>query len=440
MSSASGRVLDRADINLSWLLKLRWGAVLGQLALILAVHLVVPVSLPLAPLFLIIATTVVTNLLATVWARTRSVSAEALTIALMALDVLLLTSLLHLSGGPSNPFSTLYLVNIALAAILLPARWTWFLVGLSSLGFGALFFWYRPLPVLLPQASAPPFPLQLEGAWMSFAITALFIVYFATRVSSALEQRERELRVAREVAARTERLASLATLAAGAAHELSTPLSTIAVVAKELERQLERTQAAVASIEDARLIREQVQRCRRILDQMSADAGASAGEAFERVLVPSFIEAALEEGPILGTPVRVEVQGAARAATIRVPPHALAQALRSVLKNALDAGEPGSEITLRAALDGAECRFEVEDHGAGMTPEVAARAGEPFFTTKEPGRGMGLGLFLTRTVLEGLGGRLEIHSEPRQGTRVSLILPSEPHPEPTSGVSSAGAR
>lgn len=438
MSAPTGPVLERADINLSWLLKLRWGAVVGQLALILAVHALVPVALPLAPLFLVITTTVVTNLVATLWARTRDTGAESLTIALMALDVLLLTSLLYLSGGPSNPFSTLYLVNIALAAILLPARWTWFLVALSTLGFGALFFWHRALPVIVPQPSPPPFPLQLEGTWLSLAITALFIVYFATRVGSALEQRERELRIAREVAARTERLASLATLAAGAAHELSTPLSTIAVVAKELERALERTQAAQSNVEDARLIREQVQRCRRILDQMSADAGATAGEAFERLRVPEFLEAALAEG-FIGAPVRVQVQEEARQATIRVPPYALAQALRSVLKNALDASSPGAEITLRAAVRGSECRLEVEDRGAGMSPEVAARAGEPFFTTKEPGRGMGLGLFLTRTVLEGLGGRLELRSEQHQGTTVSLILPFDAHTEVPSGVSSARA-
>lgn len=432
--SSELHVQDRAEINLSWLLKLRWGAVLGQMGLILAVHVMVPVRLPLPQLFLVITTTIITNLLATLWFRTQGAGAEPLTIALMALDVLLLTSLLFLSGGPSNPFSTLYLVNIALAAILLPARWTWLLVALSAAGFGGLFLWHQPLEVLMPIPSHPPLPLHLEGTWLSFSIAALFIVYFATRVGGALEERERELRIARELAARTERLASLATLAAGAAHELSTPLSTIAVVAKELERQLERTQAAASSIEDARLIREQVQRCRKILDQMSADAGASSGEAFERVFVPTFLETALAEGAPR-VPVRVEIQPGAREVSIRIPPHALAQALRSVLKNAQDASGAGEEITLRAGLDGDTCRFEVEDRGSGMSPEVFARAGEPFFTTKEPGRGMGLGLFLTRTVLEGLGGRLEIHSEQGQGTRVSLIVPCEPGPRPTSPTS-----
>lgn len=425
MTPSDGHPRDRADINLSWLLKLRYGAVLGQLGLILGVHALLPVRLPLPELFFVIGTTVVTNLLADWWSRTRSASPEPLTIALMTLDVFLLTCLLFLSGGPSNPFSTLYLVNIALAAILLPARWTWFLVFLSVLGFAGLYFSNRPLLLTSPIQSRPTPPLHLEATWLSLSVAALFIVYFATRVGSALAERERELQVARELTARTERLASLATLAAGAAHELSTPLSTIAVVAKELERALEKGSGSPSTVEDARLIREQVQRCRRILDQMSADAGASAGEAMERIPIRDFIEEALDDHPRAEI-VRVEIEDGAADASIRVPPHALAQALRSVLKNARDASGPGPEVTLRATLAAHECRLQIEDRGPGMSPEVAARAGEPFFTTKEPGKGMGLGLFLTRTILEGVGGRLEISSQLGQGTIVSLILPCEP--------------
>ena len=432
MKLADRQPRERADINLSWLLKLRYGAVLGQLGLILGVHTLLPVVLPLPELFLVITTTVVTNVLASLWFRSRSASAEPLTVALMLLDVVLLTCLLFLSGGPNNPFSTLYLVNIALAAILLPARWTWFLVLLSVLGFAGLYFWHHPLVFSSPIPSRPSPPLHLEATWLSLSVAALFIVYFATRVGDALAERDRELHVARELAARTERLASLATLAAGAAHELSTPLSTIAVVAKELERALERGAETQSTVEDARLIREQVQRCREILEQMSADAGATAGEALETITIQHFIEDTLDEHP-RGELVQVRLEGESAAVAIRVPPHALAQALRSVLKNARDASGPGPEITLRARIEGEACHILVEDRGSGMSPEVAARAGEPFFTTKEPGKGMGLGLFLTRTVLEGLGGRLEIRSEAGLGTTVSLILPCDRRPASTEG-------
>jgi two-component system sensor histidine kinase RegB len=125
--------------------------------------------------------------------------------------------------------------------------------------------------------------LHLEGMFAAFVVSAAFIAYFVQRVTSELARRESQLADARHARARAERLASLGTLAAGAAHELSTPLSTIAVVARELERKLAATEGEEEAAEDARLVREQVDRCRRILDQMSADAGEVRGETFVRM-------------------------------------------------------------------------------------------------------------------------------------------------------------
>src|SRR6218665_3315595 len=198
---------------------------------------------------------------------------EGLTWAVMALDVVLLTVLLELSGGASNPFSALYLVHIALAAVVLREGWTWALTVLAVACFGELF------------VGAPAhhhihdMRMHLEGMWAAFALAAGFIVYFVQRVTRALAAREAELVSARAASARHDKLAALATLAAGAAHELSTPLSTIAVVARELERHLERAGQETSSLEDVRLIREQVARCRDILARMASDAGASQGEA-----------------------------------------------------------------------------------------------------------------------------------------------------------------
>jgi two-component system sensor histidine kinase RegB len=283
-----------------------------------------------------------------------------------------------------------------------------------------------PLPIDHAMGHDHTISMHVQGMWVAFAVAAVFIVYFIQRVRGALAERDAELTEARAASARHEKLASLATLAAGAAHELATPLSTIAVVAKELERALGAVAPDAAPVADARLIREQVERCRAILSQMAADAGESTGEALATVAITTLLDAAVAD---LTPPARVrrDISAAtATAAVVRVPPRALTQAFRGVLKNALEASTVDGDITVHLVADRNTWRLALQDSGGGMTPEVLARAGEPFFTTKNGdglSRGMGLGLFLARIVLERLGGGLEIDSAPARGTTVTLVLP-----------------
>ena len=195
----------------------------------------------------------------------------------MALDVLLFSGLLYLTGGPNNPFSFLYLIPIALASITMRPAWTWMLVGLSLACSAFLFATHQPL--VLGDHSRH-MSLHLRGMWVAFGVAASFIVYFLLRVRRALERHELELDAARAAAQRQERLASLATLAAGAAHELLTPLSTIAVIAGDLQRDVAQAGGAARAVEDARLVRDEVDRCRAIIERMRADAGDTAGEGF----------------------------------------------------------------------------------------------------------------------------------------------------------------
>ena len=423
--------MDPQRINFSWLLTLRWGAIAGQLTVIVLVHFFMGISLPLLPLFLIIAVAAASNAACLRWARRTEAVHEWMLAVVMAADVLLLTGLLYYTGGPYNPFSFLYLVYIALAAVVLSPAWTWALAALALGCFGALFL----------DDAAPPgggahagheehLRMHLEGMWVAFGVAAAFIVYFVQRVTRALNEREAELGEARALSARSEKLASLATLAAGAAHQLATPLSTIALVAKELEHALDGAAPAalprtlesggVEPIDDVRLIREQVERCREILLQMAADAGESTGEPIVAVRVDDLVATALA-GIAAADQQRVVVDNRADGHAIHTPLRSVAQALRAVLKNALEA--TSAAVTLRVTVEAQTCRLEVRDAGSGMAAEVLRHAGEPFFTTKGPHRGMGLGLFLTRAVVERLGGRFELDSLPNRGTTATLIVP-----------------
>ena len=415
----------RTDLtNLAWLLRLRWGAVAGQLLTILGVRFAMGVALPLPPLLALVAVEALSNAIWYARPATRAVRAWTLG-ALMALDVVLLSGLLFFTGGPNNPFSFLFLVPISLATLILTAAWTWALVLLSLACSAVLFAWNQPLD--LGPSHGAHMAMHLRGMWVAFGVSAAFIVYFLRRIRRALALREAELAASRSLAARRERLASLATLAAGAAHELSTPLSTIAVVARELERALATLTVPAGVTDDIHLVRAEVERCRTILQRLCVDAGQVVGEAFVSTPVDELVGRALA-GLEARPEIRPDLGPGVRGLALDVPPRAIEQALRGLLKNAQDASEADRPVTFAVARVGDRIEFTVRDRGAGMPPDVLARVGEPFFTTKPVGRGMGLGLFLARTVVERLGGAVTLDSGERDGTtaRLSVPLPTGP--------------
>jgi two-component system sensor histidine kinase RegB len=404
---------DRWRVNLSLLVRLHWWAILGQLGLIATTRLIASGAFPVLTLGALVAAETIGNILLERWTAQGRVALGHL-VGVMLIDAVVLSVLLDLTGGAFNPFSTLFLVNVALAAALLPGTWAWFLSIANLVSYGGLFFheWLLAPGHHVGVEVTRNF-MRIQGIWIAFCFAATFIVYFIRRIARALAERERELLVVRVQAERREKLASLATLAAGAAHELSTPLSTIAVVCKELRRSLAAAPDEVQK--DIDLIRDQVARCREILDRMSRHAGENAGEPFARVELAALAAAGMEGLPDRGRVERAAVVG---------PPRALGDAVRGLLKNAIQASPPGVPVRLWMASDEGKVRLAVIDQGRGMDPDVLRRAGEPFFTTKVPGEGMGLGLFLTRTLVDQLGGEFKVASRPGVGTEARIELPA----------------
>ena len=408
-------------VTLRWLVRLRSVAVAGQVAILLICNAVLGLALPVTPTLALVTLTAASNAALAWRARKESPPSDRLLAAALLFDVLVLAGLLALTGGPSNPFSVLFLVYVTLGAMVLRPRWAWSIVAVSVVSYGALFL--LPPPVgAMSHVGHGGSPMHLQGMWLAFAVAASLITSFVTRIAEELRTREREVEQLQHQAALTDKLASLSTLAAGAAHELGTPLSTIAVVAKELERALARTEPADShQVEDARLIRAEVERCRGILQQLSSDAGQAQGERLEPVAL-SELSRLLGESLSAVERERVRLELGAEGTLARVPPRSLVQALRNLVRNGLDASV--GQVTVALARVEGRVRVRVLDQGPGMPPEVLARAGEPFFTTKAPGRGMGLGLFLARAVAEKLGGTLQLTSSP-QGTVATLELPME---------------
>ncbi len=221
---------------------------------------------------------------------------------------------------------------------------------------------------------------------------------------------------------RSERLEALATLAAGAGHELASPLSTIAVIAKDLAKHLEGTQVPNTVIEDVGLIRSELDHCRRILNEMSSSAGQATGEVMRRVTVRELIEEVLDVVR-RGDRVRAEFSSDAGERDVVLPLVGTAQAIRAIVRNALDASPSSELVNLTVTVDADNLRIQVSDNGTGMKSDDLVRASEPFFTTKEPGQGMGLGLFLAHNVFGRLGGEFQLASEFGAGTTATIRLP-----------------
>ena len=396
-------------IDFRWLVRFRWGALAGQVVGTAFVGTAMGVAVAPAPVAVILGLQAASNLAAS-RRRGRPVPERAIG-ALLLLDVVLFTALLTCTGGSYNPFTALYVVWVVLAAVMLGPAWAWAVLAVAAVGYGSLFAGAH-------DGHGGHLLVHLRGMWVAFGLAAGFIVYFVYRLRAALDRSRSALAAAQALSERNERLAALATLSAGAAHELRTPLSTIAVVARELARRLPPGEDA----EDARLVRAEVERCRRVLDRMVHDAGAHLDAAPEEATAAGLVEAACER---LDGRDRIVVTVEDDASPLLVPAPVVAQALEALLANALEASPPGAAVVVavRGGPDG--WRFDVSDDGPGMAPEVLERACDPFFTTRPAGSGMGLGLFLARAVAERCGGHLSIRSAVGGGTRVRLVLPAD---------------
>jgi two-component system, sensor histidine kinase RegB len=398
----SGTSTDRSA-NVDWLLRLRWGALGGTLSLLIAAAVVLRLEFNLGAIGTLLIVQAISN-----FALAKVSAKERLLPWVISLDLLLFTALLWLTGGPSNPFNFLYLVYIALAAVILSPRWAWTLTALALAGYGSLF--------LLSDTTHHMHMMRehLQGMWVAFGVAACFIVYFVQRINLALFQRETQLRLSQAREERKLRLSSLATLAAGAAHELATPLSSIAIISKEL------SQNGPPEIQpDAKTIRALVDRCHSILSQLAQDSGENGAEPEHPISIKQLIDDS-SQGLDGSTRLNVQIDGQPLVVGQR---RALIQALGNVLKNALQASS--GTVDIDWSQDSQFAVLLVADQGPGMDPDTLSNIGNPFFTTKKPGQGMGLGVFVARGVLEQLGGRLEFESTVGLGTVARLCFPME---------------
>lgn len=354
----------------------------------------------------------------------------------IAWDIFCISVLLYFTGGATNPIAWFFLLPLIIAATVLPQEYTWYLVIFASSCYTVLIGYHVPLPAIQPAGNPDMMPGKVQaimehnhlelhafGMWFGFVFSAGLVAYFVVEMANTLRERDRKLAEVRELALRNERVVSLGALAAGAAHEMGTPLGTMAILLKEMELDNERGQDGSLE-EKIKILRDQVDRCKQALSVMSASAGQARAESGRKMKLNKYLDEVVYQWRNLRpeAPLEFDALGAEPTPCI-IAEHTLTHALVNILNNAADVSP--KHVGLRARWTENRMILDISDHGPGIRDDLFAVLGTRPITTKE--QGLGVGLFLAHTTIERMGGKIEIlPRKPDTGACIRIQLPLLP--------------
>jgi len=404
--------------NMQQLIQLRWLAVVGQITTIAVVTLGFDIKLPLAGMLDVLACLIAFNIASQLrWHEQQVVANGELLLALLV-DVGSLTGQLYLSGGTSNPFISLYLLQVILSAVLLEGWATWVIVGVTAACVAGLALFAKPL--VLPAGHEDGLlSVYLEGLLLSFILNASLLVFFITRIMSNLRTSASKLSDMRQRAAEEEHIVRMGLLASGAAHELGTPLATLAVILGDWKRMPEFSKNSEL-LEEISEMQTQIKRCKSIVSGILLSAGEARGESSVRTTIYTFLDELVEEWRHSRPVASFEFENRIDGDLPVVFDSALKQTICNVLDNALEASPEW--LRLEALREEESLVLEVTDAGPGFPEAMLNQFGKPYQSSK--GRpGGGLGLFLVVNVARTLGGKVAAHNRPQGGAAVRITLP-----------------
>ena len=348
----------------------------------------------------------------------------------LLLDIIGLTVLLYFSGGASNPFVSYYLVPITISAALLPWRYTWIISGFSLLAYSLMLFYYHPLPDLQPNAMShhdmhaqhsginSAINLHVLGMWLTFALSTVLITYFVVKMAKALREQDKALHINREDDLRDQQILAVATLAAGTAHELGTPLSTMSVLIDEML-----IDAQGEAAEDIQLLNQQVENCKKILQGLVSTAEVHHHSEKNKVVFSSYLTQVLDRWQVIrpSNNFQLSIHNTAKDIFLEID-STLEQAIFNLLNNAAEASDKSIDIQL--TRDEKYLRLLIRDYGSGIPLETIEQIGKPFISRKGKNNfGLGLGLFLSHATIERLGGIITVCNHDNGGAIAELQLP-----------------
>lgn len=404
--------------NLHQLIELRWIALAGQVVTILVVHFGFGIRLPLGPMFFVLELLLAFNVISALHLRRHSEITNGALLFSLLVDVVLLTALLYLSGGAANPFVFLYLLQVVLGAVLLRPWSSWIVVAATTAGFVGLTMFSGPvvIPADPTRGLADPY---VQGLLICFALNATLLVVFITRIGGILRARDARLASLRQRAAEQEHIVRMGLLASGAAHELGTPLATVAVILGDW-RHMPAFSSQPELVQDIDEMQAQLKRCKTILTGILLSAGESRGEAPIETTLAAFLDTLVAEWRSTRSSDALHYTRQIDEHLAIVSDTGLRQMVDNVLDNALEASP--AWLSLEATQRDGELILSVSDRGAGFEPGMLAQIGKPYQSSK--GRpGGGLGLFLSLNVARSLGGSLSAQPGDSGGAVVTMTLP-----------------
>lgn len=403
--------------NLKYLLLIRFIAIGGQLLALFFLQQVFAVELPAAPVLVIITALALFTLLSWLYLREREDIPDRVFLGQLLVDIATLTSLVYFNGGSANPFIFLFILPVIFAAASIRPAFT-ALVALAAVSsYTLLMFFHVPVPEQYTGHSG--MELHIWGMWYGFILSAGLVAFFVSRIAAALRQRDRSLAAAREDALRAEKVVTLGTLAAGTAHELGTPLSTMAILTREMQEEYaDRPELA----DDLNVIREQLDRCKAILANLASDAGQLQADAGHVVPIDTFLAGLFEEWQKTRSNIVIDVacRGVRPSPSI-IADKSLGQAVINVLNNAADASRTRIELTGNWSAD--HLTINVTDDGTGIPEDHRGDLGNKILTTKSTEQGLGIGLFLAQATLKRLGGEISFSNLASGGLQTRIELP-----------------
>ncbi len=382
-------------------MKLLWWlrniAITGEAVAILFVTGFLHIPLSTTPLWLIIGMVVLLNIFTIIRIKTAAGITEIEFFCQLFMDVLALFGLLYYTGGATNPFTSMFIVQVIIAAITLPPLYTWLTAAISVGLYVTLMFWNVEVPYLEHNHSNSFFSLHVQGMLVSFVMLSLIVSWFVVRMNRTIRRQDSLL-------AEAEKMAAIGTLAASSAHELGTPLATMMLLAEQSED---------------RLLKEQVVRCKNILSRITMAGGVTRAEGGEAIALADFLDELLSQWKNENPETAIAIDIQAGASPRIIGEYALEQAIKNLLDNAADASP--HKISFLANWSGKNLIITIKDKGEGIPEEISNNFGMAGVTTKNDG--LGLGVFLSRNIINRLGGSLIISPSSESGTQAVITLP-----------------
>lgn len=400
--------------NLLQLLYLRLIAIIGQITTILFTHYILEIKLPLTSMFLVLLALIIVNCVSFFrYKSQKNISDKSLFIELL-FDVAALTSQLYLSGGITNPFTSLFLPQVIIGAILLRPIYAYLIAFITIICNIWISFNYKELLSFHHHQSDNLFDLHLHGMLISYIFTAILLLIFVTKISKNLKEGDKEINLLKQRSLEKEQIVRMGLLATGAAHELGTPLSTISVIIGDwkkmnLDKDL---------IEDVNIAEDQLKHCKKILSEILSSSGKTRLETAKKEDVTDIFNSLIKEWSDSRLPQNLIYNFNSEIEKETILDDILIKAFFNIFDNALEESPNFISIDINITKD--IFTINIEDRGKGFDNQIIKEIGKANLTTKNSS---GLGLFLALNALHKVDGKLEINNLTNKGAKVTIIIP-----------------